>query len=556
MCTFTVDAAGELSTRLAKRFQAMGEPFPADRVRVGTFDSLALGHLKTAGRMNLKLLSPKAQGPKLRQIIQDMDLGAADELLPWFEMYQSTLDRSVITARIQENAPMAMTLIHAYYEWLRAAGLMDLATVKRTCAEGMAAGRIPLFRCTDLLVDEAQDSDQLQMLMARTHGTSDVKTTLVGDDDQTIYDWRSAIGYKGMKQFADECSAEIVRLGDNFRSRSEIVAAATRLIAFNNPNRIDKKQESRKGPGGSVEALSFTQLTDECKWVAEDILAFAKPPYDCAILARTNRALDTAEASLTAAGIPYSRAGSSLWDRDDIASYLGFMRFVLHGELLGLSLGIGYIGVSSSTLNALMIYLKEGHLKLYLAGQTDGMSVDDPHVGKLMTSISTMCARWRLALKNGEIPTVIGESINEYVRWAKEFDVNSSGDNSKRILRLVSGLVHVEAALSRLQGKLSERISVLVNSKKREPEPGTVRMMTMHASKGLEFDDVYLVDCAETEEDSSVSEGPAERRIMYVAMTRAREKLRISYGGQLPIFLREAGLTINKKPSPATAEEG
>ena len=104
--------------------------------------------------------------------------------------------------------------------------------------------------------------------------------------------------------------------------------------------------------------------------------------------------------------------------------------------------------------------------------------------------------------------------------------------------------------LEKLKGKLSERISVLVNSKKEEPKAGVVRLLTMHASKGLEFDDVYLIDCAEREEELSVTEGPAERRVMYVAMTRARKRLRICYGGPFPIFLQQAGLTMPQKEKP------
>ncbi len=551
MCTFTVDAAGELANRLTKRFKDSGDAYPANRVRISTFDALALNHLKTSGVMKRKLLSPKAQGPKLRQMIMEMGLQSeADDLLPWFEMYQSTLDRSALIRRMQEHAPDAYELVKMYYEWLRAAGMVDLATVKRTCAEGMAAGRIPLFDCTDLLVDESQDSDELQMLMAETHGRSGVITTLVGDDDQTIYDWRSAIGYKGMQQFVERCDAEIVRLGENFRSHEEIVAAATRLIAFNNPNRIDKMQRSTKGPGGSVEAFSFEDPIQESVWVAKEISNTSSFPYDCAVLARRNRVLDVAESALTAEKIPYSRAGASLWDRDDIASYLGFMQFVVYGDNLGFSLALGYFGLQSGTINSVLVRLKEGAtLKAFLDGQLFDAEWDGPTVEKVMEAIAQMCARWRKLLRAGEIGTVIGESSAEFVRWARICDTNSKG-TSKRILRLQTGLELVAQVLEKLKGKLSERISVLVNSKKEEPKAGVVRLLTMHASKGLEFDDVYLIDCAEREEELSVTEGPAERRVMYVAMTRARKRLRICYGGPFPIFLQQAGLTMPQYEKP------
>lgn len=104
-------------------------------------------------------------------------------------------------------------------------------------------------------------------------------------------------------------------------------------------------------------------------------------------------------------------------------------------------------------------------------------------------------------------------------------------------------MVNVAAnALKEEKGSLAKRVERALEARSKTPEPGAVRLLTMHGSKGLEFDSVYLVDCAERDEDSSMTEGPDERRVMYVAMTRARKNLRISYTGPMPLFLHEAGL--------------
>lgn len=542
MCTFTVEAAGVLGERLQKRFTSSGADYPKNRVRVGTFDSLALWHLKDQGAMKHKLLSPKAQGPKLRQLIFEHGLGSADEILPWFESYQATLERDELVARMRREMEPAFALVQLYYEWLQASAMVDLATVKRTCALGVSTGQFKLFPCTDLLVDEAQDSDELQMLMARSHGSRGVCTTLVGDDDQTIYDWRAATGYKGMKRFVEECGAQIVRLSENFRSHAEIVEAATRLIAFNNPDRVDKQQIAVKGTGGSTGVMSFGTLEAECEWVAKDILERLVAPYDCAVIARRNRSLNEVEVALTSEGIPHHRPGTSLWDRDDIASYLALMRFLVEGALDGLSLALGFMSVPNATINELLYALREDPGG-FAQGSLPSLGTASQEVLKVLKQVATQCARWRRRLAQGQLVALIGESAGEYAIWVQTLE---NKDDSKKVKRLREGLEYVTAALNRLEGKMSARLRALLDQKKREPGPGVVRLMTIHASKGLEFDNVYLVDCAEREDDTTLTQAPAERRVLYVGMTRARKHLRITYGGPLPHFLMEAGFQVAK----------
>jgi DNA helicase II / ATP-dependent DNA helicase PcrA len=540
MCTFTVEAADVLGERLHKRFTAAGAVFPKNRVRVATFDSLALWHLKAQGAMKHKLLSPKAQGPKLRQLIYEHGLGTADEILPWFESYQATLERADLVQRMKTQMEPAYQLVQLYYDWLKASGMVDLATVKRTCATGIANGSLALFPCTDLLVDEAQDCDELQMLMARSHGRGGVCTTLVGDDDQTIYDWRAATGYKGMQRFVEECGAQVARLSENFRSHSEIVDAATQLIAFNNPDRVDKQQVAVRGPGGSSSVGSFGSLAEECEWVAEDILERLAPPYDCAVIARRNRSLDVVEVALTAAGIPHHRPGTSLWDRDDIASYLALLRYLVEGALDGLSLALGFMGVPNATINELLYALREDPGGLF-KGDLPMLESANPEVLRVLKQVAAQCARWRGRLAAGQVLVLIGESASEYPKWLLALE---GKEESKKLKRLREGLEYVTAALEKLQGKLSARLRVLLEQKRKEPAPGMVRVMTMHASKGLEFDAVYLVDCSEREDDTTLTMAAAERRVLYVGMTRARKDLRITYGGGLPQFLKEAGFKV------------
>ena len=103
-------------------------------------------------------------------------------------------------------------------------------------------------------------------------------------------------------------------------------------------------------------------------------------------------------------------------------------------------------------------------------------------------------------------------------------------------------------ALGEMKGSLAMRLRALEQQSKKQPAPGDVRLMTMHGSKGLEFDMVYLIDCAERDDDSSLTAAPDERRILYVGMTRAKRYLRVTFSGKHPAFLQEADLPVLAAP--------
>ena len=121
----------------------------------------------------------------------------------------------------------------------------------RLAVEGMEQGTIPPYPFTYLLVDEFQDTDPLQYRWIELHAKAGSIVTVVGDDDQSIYAFREALGYRGMESFITEFDAKPVVLGSNYRCRAEILSAADRVIR-NNVDRIAKVLRAEKGAGGSV----------------------------------------------------------------------------------------------------------------------------------------------------------------------------------------------------------------------------------------------------------------------------------------------------------------
>ena len=542
MCTFTRDSAQEMLHRLEKKMAETGLAAPtADRLRVSTLDSLCLWHYKAVISDRFKLLSPQAQYPRLHQICKEFDLGLLEDHQQNFDEYQATRDRTALVDRLKSEHPKSWTLIDEYYTYLKACNSLDLATIKRTVAIGLYEGTVPLLPFTDMILDEAQDSDELQLLIATVHGQNGVVTTLVGDDDQTIYGWRAACGYKGMIKFVEDCNAQVVRLGENFRSKAEVVNHASNLIRYNNPNRVEKNQDPVRGPGGSVGGCYQEDVETEAEWIAGHIAENHVAPYNIAVLARTNINLDVIETALNAAGIPCYRGGSSLWERDDIAAYLSMMMFMCKGSPDLLAMALGLLGFKSNSVNAVMRELSSHHIK-FRRGHGLELSELEPLETEVINDISKCMGKWRRDAKEGQIDLVIYESSSQFARWYSMLGAvaKKAGKEHPKVTRLKKGMASVEKALTRIQGDLKGRVRLLTRKKKEEPEEGVVRLMTMHGSKGLEWDHVYMIGCDETDDHASITEGPSERRVFFVGMTRARETLWMTYGGKTPLYLLEA----------------
>lgn len=543
MCTFTRDSAQEMSTRLTKALAAEGVKVSEDRLRVSTLDSVCLWHYKNVVDAKVNLLSPGGTTPRLMQMCNQLKIGKYDDHAKLFDEYQVRIDRTELVSKLEKDAPETLQLINAYYDWLKSCGQLDLATIKRTVALNMANGSIPLFPYTHVVIDEGQDNDELQLLIAIIHGENGVKTTLVADDDQTIYDWRAACGYLGLVKFVEACQAKIVRLGENFRSHSEIVEHASRLIQYNNPNRIDKPQKAIRGPGGRVEAIYQKDIYAEMDWVCAHLKQTLKPPYDCAIISRTNRNLDVAELGLKSIGVDYHRASESIWKRDDIASYIAFMIFMAKGRVAEFSAAVGYLGFTVRSVNALAQQIKSHHIK-FRRGVPLNIEGLESEESKVLEDISRCCKKWRANMAEGDEALVLAESMQMYAIWYSQLAAPAKRDGQEhpKVTRLKAGLEYLHHALQRLQGGLIQKLNYLTKSEKKDPESGVVRLMTMHSSKGLEWDTVYIIGASEKEDDNTITAGPSERRVFFVAMTRARKNLFITFGGKKPLFLKEAGV--------------
>ena len=298
--TFSKDAAVELRDRIL----ALACDGARKRLIAGTFHSLAF---KQLGKRDIATDGDRMG--LIARVIAELGLEwKPEEVVPVIERIKTNFGRV-------EAGTADAQIYAAYQDALTRNGKIDFQDMLRLAVAGMEAGDIAPYPFTDLLVDEFQDTDPLQYRWVELHAKAGARVTVVGDDDQSIYGFRAALGFRGMESFAVSFNAQRVVLGSNYRCHDEILSAADRVIR-NNTDRIPKILRAERGPGGAVATKRSEDEYADAVAAVEALQPHLKAGRSCAILARTNRILDPIEAVCRSHGVPYFRAsGSSVLNR-------------------------------------------------------------------------------------------------------------------------------------------------------------------------------------------------------------------------------------------------
>jgi superfamily I DNA/RNA helicase len=538
MVTFTKEGAVEMRRRLdAAQEKAGGAPFGEDRLIIATFHSIAIKHLSRHVNRQ-RVLSPAHQNLLLNDAmfacLRDSDPKEARQM---FERYMYAVDRTQL--ELPQDVSRA---IQRYNELLRDTGQTDLYSIMRDCALKVHAGQIPPMPFTDMLVDEGQDTDDLQKHWIFAHARAGCKVTIVGDDDQSIYEWRQALGYVGMKDFMDTFSARRIELGDNFRCRSEILFHAVTLVELNK-KRLGKTLVARRGKGGSIVAYRTASAEQQAVALASLIGANPEKHSDAAILARQNLSLDLLEMELRARQVEYRRIGKSIWENPVIAGYLSFLQSLYDNSTVGVLSVLRYHGIEEGTKSALLREM-DGHAGSFLDGAVPELPGTEAAERKKLQDLANSCAYWRNQLRpnatgtGGSVREVIIEVGDLYAMWMGK-------PNPAKLVNTCAGI------LSNLNGTLSSRLR-LVTTKSRSEDKYPLLLMTMHGSKGLEFESVHVIDASASDNDSSVVNYEAERRLMYVALTRPKNRLMVWFSGKPHATVTEARIPIENQLAQAS----
>ena len=404
-----------------------------------------------------------------------------------------------------------------------------------------------------LLVDEYQDTNETQYQMMRLLVGKLARFTVVGDDDQSIYSWRGAQPENLSKLKIDFPALRIIKLEQNYRSSKRILGVANALIA-NNPHEITKKLWSNLPEGDPLIVLHHKDEVAESRQVCADLVhhrfKLATRYSDYAILYRSNHQARIFETSLRESGIPYFiSGGQSFFSYSEVKDVLAYLRLSLNSDDDGAFLRVVNTPkreIGPRTLEKLSNYARRRELSLYEVIPEFGAreEVGEKAWHKLQ-HFRLHIERLKQGIQDLQDPFKrIEDFLDEidFAGWLQE--TSKTPETAKRRLEHVSDLM---SSLRRIHGENVEdeqpkSLDEVVNKillldildRNQEENPGErVHLMTLHASKGLEFPFVYLVGMEENllpHENSTDASGiEEERRLAYVGITRAQKRLTFSY---------------------------
>jgi DNA helicase-2/ATP-dependent DNA helicase PcrA len=399
-------------------------------------------------------------------------------------------------------------------------------------------------RFTHILVDEYQDTNAIQYRLIHQLAGTTGNLTVVGDEDQAIYSWRGATIRNILDFEKDFSRARVFHLHENYRSRPAILAAAAQLVA-NNEQRRKKALRAIRAEGEPVVHHEAQDEQGEARFVVEH-LRESRSTASAAILFRTNAQSRVFEDELRQRNIPYKVIGSiSFYDRSEIKTVLAYLRLILnpHDDLaFARVVNMPPRGVGERSLALLRQLAQERSASLW-----DGLELqisEHAAAGRAqpgLRAFQDLIARLRARLGEASLTDFVAEvvaasGLEDYLKQDK-----TERDRLENIGELVSAARQYEerAQPPTLAGFIDE-LSLTSSSDERAQEMPVV-LMTLHAAKGLEFDMVFLVGLEEgllphSQSTASPAQIEEERRLCYVGMTRARERLYLSWARSRLLF--------------------
>ncbi|MFN8651033.1 MAG: UvrD-helicase domain-containing protein [Gemmatimonadales bacterium] len=410
-----------------------------------------------------------------------------------------------------------------------------------------------------LLVDEFQDTNQAQYQLVKLLGAHG-NVCAVGDDDQSIYGWRGA-DVRNMQSFRDDFDpVHLVRLEDNYRSTQVVLDAANAVIA-ENKNRIGKTLRTRRAGGEKVTVVASADERDEAEWVVKEFRArHAKGDWtwpEMAVLYRTNSQSRALEEAFRRAGVPYRIIGAiSFYDRREVKDLLAYLRLVANpadDEAFLRAITVPKRGLGESGLAILAESAAKWGKSLIQASEAAEMVQGlRPGVREALRKFASLILDLRERAETWTPAQIIEQVISsidyEQVLMAEGPEGADRWENVRELVASAADWSEVvvqdeEDPATPLERFLAEAALLSANDKLQGTEAG-VTLMTLHTAKGLEWPVVALTGLEDglfplaraEEQPEGVEE---ERRLCYVGITRAKDKLYITWararrrGGQL-----------------------
>ncbi len=574
--TFTNKAAREMKERVGKLVKGKA----AHGLTVSTFHNLGLNLIrkecKTLGyKPGFSIFDAQDSQALVGELMQ-REIGSDEESVDTVRHSISNwkndliLPEEALASARQPNEQLAARVYEHYNRTLKAYNAVDF--------DDLILQPVMLFRehpevlerwqkkIHYVLVDEYQDTNSAQYeLISKLVGIRG-KLTVVGDDDQSIYAWRGARPENLAQLNEDYPSLKVIKLEQNYRSTSRILKAANTLIA-NNPHVFDKTLWSDLGMGDMIRVVKCRNDEMECERIATEILTHKLKTdthwKDYAILYRGNFQSRLLEMKFQHHQVPYHiNGGTSFFARAEVKDIMAYLRLLVNQDDDNAFLRIVNVPrreIGPSTLEKLGNFASNKDMSLYAACQDGALdeAVSGKYLEKLRKFTNWMDHVSRQCQTNEDPIQVIREMVEDcdYVNWLNQTTATPIGAEKRmgNVSFLIDSLQQslergdedstIEDAIARLI------LRDMLERQEEEEDNDKVQMLTLHASKGLEYPHVYMMGMEEellphrtSIEEDNIEE---ERRLTYVGITRARKSLTMTMAGQR----KQYGEVIDTTPS-------
>ena len=549
--TFTNKAAKEMQTRLAGML-----PINVRGMWIGTFHGLCnrflRAHYRDAGLPQLfQILDSADQQAAVKRLLKSLNVD--DEKFPPRELchfINAQKEQGLRAAAVEaydDWARKRIGLYEAYEAQCQREGVVDFAELLLRSYELLERNE-PLCRhyqerFRHILVDEFQDTNKLQYRWLRLLAGGGAHLFCVGDDDQSIYAFRGAdVG--NMADFEREFKVQnMIRLEQNYRSHGNILDAANAIIK-NNPSRLGKNLWTDAGSGEPIRVHESYSDGDEARFIVDEVRALSRDGHaraEIALLYRSNAQSRALEHALFSANLPYRvYGGLRFFERQEIKHALAYLRLIANADddtAFSRVVNFPTRGIGARSLEALQDAARAANISLHAA-----IPLLSGKAGSLLAGFAQLIASLR-DFAHLPLPELV-DHVVELSGLRRHYQSEKEGqERLSNLDELINAAINfvAEAGVPGEEGELSADLIAFLSHASLEAgehQAGegddALQLMTVHSAKGLEFNVVFVCGLEEglfphenaIAEDKGLEE---ERRLMYVAVTRARQRLYLSF---------------------------
>ena len=543
--TFTNRATKEMKERLTL---LLGDN--VNLLSIGTFHSLGLRILRRYHNIisidkYFTILDLDDQARIIKQILEDLSISKENISISIVVKFINTWkDRGIFPCQINSNQDEILINIYKKYEEkLKLLNIVDFSDLILLSLKLLQENDNILHKYQDkyyyFLVDEFQDTNVLQYLWLRTLSKKYNNLCCVGDDDQSIYGWRGAELSNILRFDQDFMDAKIIRLEQNYRSTSKILMSAVSLITNNN-NRLGKKLwTALKTTSFPVVIKETWDSESEAKYVVGEIQNFKNSGgslSNIAILVRASFQIREFEEKLLSSGIPYVViGGNKFYERQEIKDIVAYLRIILqHNDALAFEriVNVPTRGIGEKTLQLLFQLSSELNCSLPISAiiliKKNKLK---PKSKKSLFNFLESLDFWR-----NLILFCSPQSLIKYILKDSRYIYVLKEENTIEALARIENIKELLSIITEFQSILEFLEYISLVTEKQEELAEFVTIVTIHKSKGLEFNYVFLVGWSEGlfPNSRSLNESGTfgleeERRLAYVALTRAKNRVVITF---------------------------